>query len=514
MGTVDGQPGQQVGRLNVAGGDTQTTLSADFSTINPSSVRVKLYNAAGGLLLDQARPPSLLMGILLPDLVQIADAGYACAPSGDPFTLRLVNPVTVVVAGSTVPNVSKVVVLAENPTAVRTNISRLELNTEGNPNIELSNVTASLKGKLDASILGGAILSSVDGGIILGNLQPSGVLPINDEDPSQDGIRLAVPNSSGFRFGLAIEAAEASHLLNVAAYATVNGVSNQLAGQLACTKTASGYQAIADYSAISSPTVKVRVYNRGQMVADLPGQLPGSVSFEELPSVCEKLKGPPPPYGGGDVEFILEMDEVQPISVGANTYQGDRVAILAEPTQSITVGPYQAVEITGVGIEEMFVGDPTALRPVTGIVNLGNYIPDESGRQIRLEFRNSGEPALLDAKLVTLGAGGSFSTVAGGYGPVEIRAKGGTWLRRAVTVNVDDNGASGVLITLPNGDCDGNGVVDSDDFDILITTFGLSTGDPGFDPRADLDGSGSVDSDDFDILTRRLVIRIIRNSSV
>jgi len=38
--------------------------------------------------------------------------------------------------------------------------------------------------------------------------------------------------------------------------------------------------------------------------------------------------------------------------------------------------------------------------------------------------------------------------------------------------------------------------------DLLIASFGLGTGQPGADPRTDVDGNGLVDSDDFDIVVQ------------
>ena len=78
--------------------------------------------------------------------------------------------------------------------------------------------------------------------------------------------------------------------------------------------------------------------------------------------------------------------------------------------------------------------------------------------------------------------------------------KGDTWLGKAVT-GVDLNvGQDNLDVTLVNGDCDGNNVVDLGDFDILAPAFGTTSGDAGFDPVADLNGDFNVDLGDFDIL--------------
>ena len=54
--------------------------------------------------------------------------------------------------------------------------------------------------------------------------------------------------------------------------------------------------------------------------------------------------------------------------------------------------------------------------------------------------------------------------------------------------------------TLRTGDIDDSNCVDVADFNLLVTTFGRSSGDPGYDARADLDGSNTVDVADFSLL--------------
>jgi Bacterial Ig-like domain (group 3)/Dockerin type I domain len=49
------------------------------------------------------------------------------------------------------------------------------------------------------------------------------------------------------------------------------------------------------------------------------------------------------------------------------------------------------------------------------------------------------------------------------------------------------------------GDLDGNGTVDSSDFNILVSSFLRSPSDPAYIAAADLDGNGTVDGSDFNI---------------
>ncbi|HRF58952.1 MAG TPA: S8 family serine peptidase [Fimbriimonadaceae bacterium] len=80
-------------------------------------------------------------------------------------------------------------------------------------------------------------------------------------------------------------------------------------------------------------------------------------------------------------------------------------------------------------------------------------------------------------------------------GQYSIRARAEHWLaKRCPEVYVSDFGTEGADFILVNGDIDGNNLIDSDDFDLLVANFGTAG------PTGDLDGSGLVESDDFDIL--------------
>lgn len=80
---------------------------------------------------------------------------------------------------------------------------------------------------------------------------------------------------------------------------------------------------------------------------------------------------------------------------------------------------------------------------------------------------------------------------------------------RIISLSVQQNGAplTGVTITAASGtsyptptcvgDLDGSGFVDLSDLAGLLASFGLSIGDPAFDPAADFNNSGTVDLSDL-----------------
>lgn len=491
IGRVAGQDGQQIGKLNIAGGETAALLTSDFSTSNPSSVRVQLYNQAGTMLTDQARPQNNLALFTQPGGFHIVKWAANCTLAVRQCFIMETSPTFVQVGGSNFGGVAKIVVIGENPANSVTNISHLQLDGRGNPDVEFTNIRGFLSGGLAVSSLGGAGFSSVDGGILVGEVK----------EPKEEGIRIELPNTNGFRFGLHAIWVPAPEICNTVfqAFANLNGTPNSPVGSIELAEVPGCVFVRADYSAVSSPTTRVRVYRQGLLVTDQTGLPPNSVMLEERPVICEK--------GGPEIPprppcFLLEMASIQPITVNGVQYLGDAVAILAEPTVPTTVTAYSAVEITAGVAEEMFVSNPMALRSISGTVTLQDLEPAAvAGQLVRLEFRYPGEEEILDVKYVNLGANGSYSTVTGLYGPVEVLVKGSHWLRKLVTATVGDSGATGVNASLVNGDCNGDNEVDIGDFAMISSAYGKCVGEPGFQPDADLNGDECVDIGDFAIMS-------------
>jgi len=163
--------------------------------------------------------------------------------------------------------------------------------------------------------------------------------------------------------------------------------------------------------------------------------------------------------------------------------------------------PLSDAEIAALGP----VGTPIAIpSTVTGTVNLEDWTVDPAGTPIVVEIYDDAGTTLLETRSTLLGTAGAFSVGTSlASGTYDVKVKGPKWLRRlADDVVFTSSGASGVALSLINGDVDNNNAVDSDDFDALVATFGLQAGDPNYDSRADLTGGGLVDSDDFDVLIK------------
>lgn len=151
------------------------------------------------------------------------------------------------------------------------------------------------------------------------------------------------------------------------------------------------------------------------------------------------------------------------------------------------------------------VGTPISIpATITGTVDLQDWAADPAGTPVVVETYDASGTTLLETRPTLLGPGGAFSVgTSQPSGTYDVKVKAPKWLRKlADDVSFSATGASGVTVSLINGDIDNSNAIDSDDFDALVATFGLQSGDPGYDGRADLTGEGLIDSDDFDILVK------------
>jgi len=71
-----------------------------------------------------------------------------------------------------------------------------------------------------------------------------------------------------------------------------------------------------------------------------------------------------------------------------------------------------------------------------------------------------------------------------------------------VFLEIKYNGATETVIQILPGDVDRDCDVDSDDFDLLLASYGKSEGDPGYNSNADFNHDGKVDFEDAMILLK------------
>jgi uncharacterized repeat protein (TIGR03803 family) len=133
--------------------------------------------------------------------------------------------------------------------------------------------------------------------------------------------------------------------------------------------------------------------------------------------------------------------------------------------------------------------------PMTGKISLVGC--ENLAQTLSFTFRPTQGADVI--KNVTLAADGSY-LVQAPVGTWTVAVKGPKWLQRDVHNVVVNGPVTGVSATLLPGDANGDNVVDMNDFDILAVTYGLSTGQAGFNTNADFNCDGVVDLSDFDLL--------------
>jgi len=132
---------------------------------------------------------------------------------------------------------------------------------------------------------------------------------------------------------------------------------------------------------------------------------------------------------------------------------------------------------------------------ITGTVTLQNWLATRAGQPVTIEVRTAGTTTVLDTINTTLDASGNFSVNTSRTGTYDVAIKGSHWLKGLQTgVTFSSTGASGVNLSLVNGDCDNDNTVGPSDLNILRSSFGGSA------TNADLDGDGVVGPSDLNIL--------------
>lgn len=134
---------------------------------------------------------------------------------------------------------------------------------------------------------------------------------------------------------------------------------------------------------------------------------------------------------------------------------------------------------------------------ISGRILFEDYYPDPVFQPVVVEVLD-GSGNVLDSQTITMGYFGYYAFDTAVTGVRSIRFKGTNWLSTLATGVDIDTGQDALDVSLRNGDIDGNNMIDSDDFDILVANFGLA----GAGSDGNLNGYLDIDSDDFDILVK------------
>ena len=137
---------------------------------------------------------------------------------------------------------------------------------------------------------------------------------------------------------------------------------------------------------------------------------------------------------------------------------------------------------------------------LSGTVNLSDFNTSQiPSVPVTFEFRKSDGSSFI--KTTYLSADGSFQINDIESGIYDVAVKASHWLREiAPAIDLSSN-YNDFNLTLINGDCNNDNMVDEGDFGLLSAAWYLSLGDVNYDVRADLNGDDGIDEGDFGILS-------------
>ncbi len=176
------------------------------------------------------------------------------------------------------------------------------------------------------------------------------------------------------------------------------------------------------------------------------------------------------------------------ITVGNSAATGARTVTLTNPDGQSTTGSFTI---------------NTANKTVSGTLALSGYTGSVSNLQFIYEIRDASTNALIETQTITgLGSGNTFSfnttQAAGSY---KLRIKGvNRFLAKSQALTLSGSGASGLSYSLGNGDCNGDNLVGTADFNILRAAWGATSSSSNWNEAADMNGDGVIGTADFNIL--------------
>lgn len=147
------------------------------------------------------------------------------------------------------------------------------------------------------------------------------------------------------------------------------------------------------------------------------------------------------------------------------------------------------------------MGQTGGWRNISGQVNLEGWLAPLEAMEVTVEVFTPGDLEPLSSGICRLDAAGNFSMATIMSGPVDIRVKASHWLSSLLSVNLGSNGAD-ILVSLVNGDCDGDNAVTLLDYDLFSSAYDTIPGQVGWDERTDLDGDLQITLLDYDIFSQ------------
>lgn len=174
--------------------------------------------------------------------------------------------------------------------------------------------------------------------------------------------------------------------------------------------------------------------------------------------------------------------------------------------------------ITNTGSEHFLVGAVANVNTTSAYISIrpivvpslvghmtwqGRPAQPSSLQQLPLTLTLTLGPSETDYPAINTTASGVFTASVSGLltGTYTWRVKGPKYLANSGTINLTGAPTTNLEMGLMRaGDANNDNLVSSVDFTILKNTFGLSTGQPGYDDRADFNGDLVVNVSDFNLL--------------
>jgi hypothetical protein len=137
---------------------------------------------------------------------------------------------------------------------------------------------------------------------------------------------------------------------------------------------------------------------------------------------------------------------------------------------------------------------------VSGTITLQSY-PSATTVPVTMQLRMPGTTTVIESYNLNVHSGSTFSINTVQRGAFDIAFKGTPFMRKVLpNVNISNSGISGLAPSLKNGDCDGNNLVGTADFNLMRSAWGSVSGGGSWNVNCDLDGNGVIGTGDFNIL--------------
>jgi len=205
------------------------------------------------------------------------------------------------------------------------------------------------------------------------------------------------------------------------------------------------------------------------------------------------------------LNVTLSPDDKDYVLFQILTRQPIRLAFTpANNSVNATFAGYVKIDKHGPTLE---VTSGAATGRISGTVDLGDWIPDQSGKRVIVTIETPGGEVVRTLETRYQSSAGKFLVQNVDAGTYRVFVKSDLWLRKFVGEYT--LGAADVNIgthTLLGADANNDNTIGTDDYLVLNSAFDTTIGDPTYTPAADFNGDNAVSTDDYLILNKNFDI--------